>query len=677
VDVEPAAGGSRVSLRLREGNVQITEHVLSRPPRIVLDLRDASEVDPPERTAPAPGAPAAAAPRLGDSSPRPSRGVPGGRARVADVRVGVHGGFTRVVIETDRPAGYRITRATLGEVAVQLDADTKPYRVPGRGGVLESVSVAAEGAGSVASLALRTELAQVQDWVLSGPPRIVLDLREAPSAPRAALTPPSVASELSFHRGVLAFGEERWDEAQAEFERVVAEAPGDAAALRYLGLVRQKQGDPAGALAFYQRALEAAPDDLDARLDLGAALLDSQRPGEAHEVFEQVLAREPDHALAQLYAGIADYRLGNSAESLEHVQRAEELDPSLRRDAKYYSGLSHSSLRDYAAAAEAFRLAEGLQDPLGGAAAEMRRRAVRSQRSERPWHASLATGGEWDSNPLVLGEGNPSLFVPSKESDLRFVARPSLGATLLRSERLDLSGGYDGYLGLHDHESEVDVQMHLGWFEAATELERVRLALRYDYSFAYVDLDDDFRGLHRLLPSVSVPYDLSSRVGALSQLFYEYQRGTFFEQDAEDAFDRDGDQQSVGFNQFFLLGRLFSRPAIDYMSLGALVERSDPQGSEFEYRGWELSSGAGFQLPWQTTLNLEYRYGRREYENESFFEPGTKGSELIHRVTWELARPLSEWLEVSVAGSYRDNRSRISVYDYDRTIAGTYLTLRY
>ncbi|MDP7570894.1 MAG: hypothetical protein QF391_04740, partial [Myxococcota bacterium] len=47
----------------------------------------------------------------------------------------------------------------------------------------------------------------------------------------------SVQSELAFHRGVVAFGEDRLDEAKQQFEKVVAEDAEDTTALSYLGLI--------------------------------------------------------------------------------------------------------------------------------------------------------------------------------------------------------------------------------------------------------------------------------------------------------------------------------------------------------------------------------------------------------------------------------------------------------
>ena len=46
----------------------------------------------------------------------------------------------------------------------------------------------------------------------------------------------SVESELAFHRGVIAFGEDEYDEAERQFQIVLKEDPEDTVSLHYLGL---------------------------------------------------------------------------------------------------------------------------------------------------------------------------------------------------------------------------------------------------------------------------------------------------------------------------------------------------------------------------------------------------------------------------------------------------------
>ncbi len=114
-------------------------------------------------------------------------------ARLVDVRVGQHPGFTRIVIETDAPARYRIDRSEADAIQVRIDASARAERVRSSGTLLRSVEIEPRGnAGSVARLELRGRQVDVQELVLAKPPRIVIDLHDVGAAKR---TPSATAAK--------------------------------------------------------------------------------------------------------------------------------------------------------------------------------------------------------------------------------------------------------------------------------------------------------------------------------------------------------------------------------------------------------------------------------------------------------------------------------------------------
>lgn len=624
-------------------------------------------------------------------------------ARISDVRVGSHGQFTRVVIETDVSVEYEIERAASGEILVTVFAESPSWKLDGHGALLDSVRVDGTDGDSVARLSLREDSVELADSVLEDPPRIVLDLyavalgaaSERPTLqtgiPAVSAGPSgdpgitiTVDTELAFHRGVAFYGEGRFDEAREEFARVVSAYPEDEVALQYLGLTAQAQGDFEAARDHFERALALDPESSDLKFDLGTALLQLGEVERARSLFDEIIVAEPQRARAHLYAGIADYRLLNYRDSLAHLEKAAELDPELKPETGYYIGLSYSFLDNKALASVAFAAVteQSPQHPLGRSAAEQRR-PVQSTEPPRPWTLGFTTGAEWDSNPLVVGDSTPLAAVPAsgRANDWRGVFLAEASYAVYQSDLVRLSTGYDGFLSVHDDTSEVDLQTHLAWATATMFLDPVRLDLRYDYSYSFVDLSDDFLGLHRIAPSISI------REGdwGLSQLVYQFQHKSYFLDDVDPVpggtgptglpFDRDGNQHSVGFNQFFFLGE-----PIDLLWVGVLGDWNDPQGSEFEYHGFEVAGGAGLRplvnlLP-GLNLSFDYRYIHRIYANDSFFV--SKGrDDRVHLVTWSVSHPIRENLEISFAGSYRRNLSNIRIYDYERTVMGTYLKLRF
>ena len=263
-------------------------------------------------------------------------------------------------------------------------------------------------------------------WLITGP--VLLLLLAAPALA-------SVEAELAFHRGVVAFGEDQLDEAQRQFEIALAEDLDDTVALHYLGLIAQKQGDPARALELYDRALASDPEDTDILLDRGIALLDAGRLPEAREAFARVIELEPDRGRAHLFAGIAAYRVGAYSEALSHVNRAGELDASIRTQSRYYAGLAEAFQGNLANAEVAFGDVEQ-QSPLSplGQSAQNLRAQVTPAPLERRWQAQLLGGMEYDSNPTIVGD------VVSPKSDWRGVLRPSASYRLVKAKAAAKSG---------------------------------------------------------------------------------------------------------------------------------------------------------------------------------------------------------------------------------------------
>jgi tetratricopeptide (TPR) repeat protein len=472
----------------------------------------------------------------------------------------------------------------------------------------------------------------------------------------------SVESELAFHRGVVAYGEGRYAEARADFEKVLAEDPRDTAAIHYLGLITLAQDDPGGAIAIFERGLGIEPDNKDLRFDLGTAQLEAGQLEAAAATLDQVIAAEPDRAKAHLFRGIADYRLGRYRESIERMDRAIALDPSLRLHARYYMGLAESVQGNFASAEGAFQEVEqqSPQHPLAKSAQSVRTR-TRAARPARSWALSITAGAEWDSNPLLAGENI------ERHEDERAIARISASYRLVDRERVAVVAGYDGYVSFHDDRQQVDFLTQIGWLSSSYELDPVRFGLRYDYAYSWIDLSRSFRSLHRVTPSVSVR---EGRFG-LTQLFYQYQTMDFQGRIFTNALDRDGEQYSLGVNQFILLP-----PPFRYVRIGGLWDRFEPQGDEFRYSGWEASTGLSASLPFGVELTSLFEHIERDYRHHSVFE-NTRREDSVERVSFELLKPLTEHWDVSVNGTLTWNVSTVSVYDYKRFVAGGYVTYRF
>lgn len=111
-----------------------------------------------------------------------------GAASVSEVRVGTHeDGHTRIVVELDAPAGYRLQSPQPGErpeLVVDLDATSIQRDVPSKSRVVKKVHVEPSDAGSTVHISLATGDVAVKEMLLANPPRIVLDLKARGPIPK-------------------------------------------------------------------------------------------------------------------------------------------------------------------------------------------------------------------------------------------------------------------------------------------------------------------------------------------------------------------------------------------------------------------------------------------------------------------------------------------------------------
>ena len=114
----------------------------------------------------------------------------------------------------------------------------------------------------------------------------------------------------------------RLDEAQALYEAVLAETPGQADALQLLAHLALARGDTGAALARLDQALAAAPKRASLYNDYGAALRLAGRAREAPAWFDRAVALKSDYLEAWSNLGLTQRALGNWREAATALRRA-------------------------------------------------------------------------------------------------------------------------------------------------------------------------------------------------------------------------------------------------------------------------------------------------------------------------------------------------------------------
>jgi tetratricopeptide (TPR) repeat protein len=117
---------------------------------------------------------------------------------------------------------------------------------------------------------------------------------------RAALAPhpdaenPRYRQDLHYHIACELVNAGRIEEGREGYRTALAMNPEDARIYNDLAVLREKEGDTAGAIAYYRKALEHAPDFALAHNNLGLLLAEQGRRAEGIAHFRKAMKAEPD-----------------------------------------------------------------------------------------------------------------------------------------------------------------------------------------------------------------------------------------------------------------------------------------------------------------------------------------------------------------------------------------------
>jgi predicted O-linked N-acetylglucosamine transferase (SPINDLY family) len=142
------------------------------------------------------------------------------------------------------------------------------------------------------------------------------------SAPAAFDVPQVFARTLALHQaGQLA-------EAERLYAEIIAAAPGHAASLHLLGVLKFQRGDAAAAVRQFDTALALEPNNAFAHSNRSVALAALARFEEALASADKALALKPDHAEAWSSRAAALFELRRFDEALASAERAIALKPN-------------------------------------------------------------------------------------------------------------------------------------------------------------------------------------------------------------------------------------------------------------------------------------------------------------------------------------------------------------
>ena len=423
---------------------------------------------------------------------------------------------------------------------------------------------------------------------------------------------------------------------------------------------------------------------------------------QARDALEAAERQDPEDGRMHLYRGLLLLEEAKEAEAAAAFDRAGSLDPTLAETASLYAGRTWASVRDRERATAALERARD-SDP----DSEWGREAGRElERLEGPYKkhrwARLRGGMQYDDNVAlrIPGEANDlntrrlGRFDFGEDDSLVTVFDGELGAEFLRDpdRSAGVIGGYEGSVHGDTHEFDLQYPRASVWFDQRIAPDTF---LRVQPFLGYAWLETDpfvFHGgtilaLSRHLSERWIGQAFG-RINFNNYLFriqpdpvlvaLDLATGNRFNAEALRRRDRDGWEGDLGVESRYTVAGL------DTTVRGSLAyQRYEAEGKDWDRDGYYLWLTVQQPLPLGFEAYVRGSFTDQYYEHRSSFLAanrwtnglGSKRRDQIFEVETELKYRLTDWAILSARYQYIDNDSNTPVFDYDRHIAGGYLTL--
>jgi tetratricopeptide (TPR) repeat protein len=465
---------------------------------------------------------------------------------------------------------------------------------------------------------------------------------------------PALASEATraFGRGVQAFEQNRYAEAEEAFAEAVRRDPDWARAHYHLGLARARRGDTSGAIDAYEGAEARDPDLPGLPLSLGIARYETRDYERAEPLLERAARADPTEGSAHFFLGLTHQQQDRHLEAIADFERAAARDPGYRQLALYQQGISHRASGDLAAAEAALEraVAEAPDSDTAGDARTLLT-AMRSGEGRRgggkPWSVSARMGMSIEDNVTV-----PEVDVSSGEADVAGLFELGGSYRFVDTGPWQAEVAYDFYQSLYADLSSADLQSHSVSLEGTRNFDASDANLAWRFNTSKLD-GDDFVDTHTVNPWLG---------HAFAESFYATAGYEYWDKDFDFDDRRDAGQHALALHGYYFVGD--SRTTL---SAGYRLEDEDADGAEYDYLGHGASVRFATDVPIFGVVfdvDLAYRLELRDYANVTP-SIGTERDDDRHRIRFGIEKPLLEYATARFEYRHLTSSSNLPEADYD------------
>jgi len=492
-----------------------------------------------------------------------------------------------------------------------------------------------------------------------------------------AITPDD---DVLVQQAVKNLQQENYDEALAQLTEAWGKGAHTPEKAFLFGQVYRLMLNYTKAKEYLQEALRLKPDFRPAQLMLADTLLALDQPKEARPILQNLEASGYESGQTAFLLGVAATKEGQYSEALDYFRRA-EAEPKVAQEAKFQASLALAALNRPKDAKKAMEESIALNPQSQTADFAQRYMGVMSQRvSElRPFHITVSTGFDYDSNVTLAPGGGASVSTVSGKASAVFSQTALLEYTLLPAGPFSVLTQYSYFQNFHPAVQGYDIMNHFMGITPTYGFKNGRFWL--PMNFTYMDLQSD-KYYTGFLVSPTYLHLFNEHVGLEVGGKYNrqyYWTPVFFAQD-----DRSGKAWggNVGLYYFF-------KKQQGFLQARAGILRNNTTGSNWDSTSYNLLLSALWPITDKFKYNIFLDLTNQPFDN-TFYNGQTIGNILgaplisnpkrldqILMLGMQATYELVKGLEVGIHWYYIRDNSNISLYNYHRYIAGGQLAYRY
>ena len=405
-----------------------------------------------------------------------------------------------------------------------------------------------------------------------------------------------VSSDLS--RGLEYFGQGDYENASAEFSKIIKSDPDNKDAYYYLGITYLRAEKYSEAVVPFKKVLELDPDYKGARRNLGVAYLNLESNDLAVKQLQLSIDQDPLDATAYFYLGRVLQLKKLYKESLIKFQTVLSLDPGMEQVSLYQIGVAYLELGQKEDAKLALTLAlerdpesdlaveiESLLDEVGG----------KPGTTEKYWWLTANLGMQFDDNLSVVRQDNIT-----NQADFAAIYEFSAGYKFFSTSELPVRLGYYFYENAWEDTSELDYQSNTLSLGVSHNEQSWDAGVDYYYNYSFLD-KQEFIAYHSVAPRIG--FSLHPKL--YTNISPSVTVTNFFTDNPRDSIN-----VSMGFDQY-----LFFMENQSYGFLSYRYSDEDTEASQFDYAANYINVGANISLHKKFQILVSYLYNLLDYKN--------------------------------------------------------------